>query len=496
MGIESGRVDSRPQNTDFYFRRGVTYSYLTAGTFSARLSPGGFIFDVAGSSLFPDDIPLVLAVLNSTFAAYALKLINPTVNFQVGDLARLPVPESSGKKLSPLVEKAISLAKTDSEEDETTYDFVGPPAWKTGIDDVANRHSLLAEIESEIDEEVYRLYGISSKDREAIEAELAGPRLSESEEENGGASNSEKESEPTEEQPLTRQELALGWIGYGLGIVMGRFQPGSPDGLGRGRFEPEVARKLAAMADADGIMVIDRGHPDDIASRVYAALCTALGEEDAAEVVQAATGRPGDPETELRGFFQRDFFKQHIQQYRKRPIYWFLQSSGKRYGVVLFHEKITPDTLFVIMQRYLDPKIALEQSRLEELTSRRQKAQGPERRRIDKEIDTSGEFLAELLQFKETIESITRMKNQRGETAGYAPDINDGVLINMSPLRGLIQDRSYARELQKCWDRLEAGDYDWSHMAMRYWTDRVREKCKINKSYAIAHNVMDMYEGT
>jgi len=147
----------------------------------------------------------------------------------------------------------------------------------------------------------------------------------------------------------------------------------------------------------------------------------------------------------------------------------------------------------MILQRYVDPKIALEQSRLEELTSRRQKAQGPERRRIDKEIDTSGEFLAELRQFKETIESITRMKNQRGETAGYAPDINDGVLINMSPLRPLIQDRSYARELQKCWDRLEAGDYDWSHMAMRYWPDRVREKCKINKSYAIAHNVMDLY---
>jgi len=161
------------QNLKYSFRRGVTYSYLTAGTFSARLSPGGFIFDVAGSSLFPDDIPLVQAVLNSTFAAYALKLINPTINFQVGDLARLPVPESSGKKLTHLVEKAISLAKTDSEEDETTYDFITPPAWKTGIDDLANRHSLLAEIESEIDDEVYRLYGISAEDRSAIEAELA-----------------------------------------------------------------------------------------------------------------------------------------------------------------------------------------------------------------------------------------------------------------------------------------------------------------------------------
>jgi len=61
------------RNASFYFHRGVTYSYLTSGTFSARLSPGGFIFDVAGSSLFPPDPLLVLAVMNSTFAAYILK---------------------------------------------------------------------------------------------------------------------------------------------------------------------------------------------------------------------------------------------------------------------------------------------------------------------------------------------------------------------------------------------------------------------------------------
>jgi len=115
------------KNTDYYFRRGVTYSYLTSGNFSARLSPGGFIFDVAGSSLFPDDIYLVLAILNSRFALYALRLINPTVNFQVGDLARLPVPESSSDKLRVLVDAAIALARADSEEEEIQ---TGPTASK------------------------------------------------------------------------------------------------------------------------------------------------------------------------------------------------------------------------------------------------------------------------------------------------------------------------------------------------------------------------------
>ena len=62
------------KSTEYYFRLGVTYSYLTSGNFSARISPGGFIFDVAGSSLFPDNILLVLAVLNSSFANYGLKV--------------------------------------------------------------------------------------------------------------------------------------------------------------------------------------------------------------------------------------------------------------------------------------------------------------------------------------------------------------------------------------------------------------------------------------
>ena len=193
---------------NYVFRRGVTYSFLTSGSFSARISPGGFIFDVAGSSLFPEDpsaIYLILGVLNSTFAHYALKLINPTVNFQVGDLARLPVPEKSSNRLRELVEKAIALAKADSEEDETTWDFVAPPDWPDGNNERGTmndergtrddergtmsdeggrmkdengrmgpeeRAALLAEIERQIDEEVYRLYGISEEDRQAIEEEL------------------------------------------------------------------------------------------------------------------------------------------------------------------------------------------------------------------------------------------------------------------------------------------------------------------------------------
>jgi len=159
-------------NENYYFRRGVTWTDLTNGRFSARLSPGGFIFDVSGSCCFPKDINLVLGIMNSTFSQFVLKLINPTVHVQVGDLACLPIPEESSDRLRELVEKAIALARADSEEDETTWDFIAPPDWPDGVEKVAQRHRELAKIERHIDEEVYRLYGISEEDRQAIEEEM------------------------------------------------------------------------------------------------------------------------------------------------------------------------------------------------------------------------------------------------------------------------------------------------------------------------------------
>ena len=70
---------------------------------------------------------------------------------------------------------------------------------------------------------------------------------------------------------------------------------------------------------------------------------------------------------------------------------------------------------------------------------------------------------------------------------GYEPHIDDGVLINMAPLWELVP--SWQAEPKKCWQALEGGDYDWSHTAMDYWPERVKEKCRTNKSFAIAHGL-------
>ncbi|MBI4640557.1 MAG: hypothetical protein HY731_07675, partial [Candidatus Tectomicrobia bacterium] len=103
---------------------------------------------------------------------------------------------------------------------------------------------------------------------------------------------------------------------------MGRFQPGLEGALGRGRFSAELAKKLRDLADNDGIVTLDPDHQDDLAVKVEWALELMLGETGSTEVIQAALGNNGDSRTLLRRDLERDFFKRHIQQYRKRPIYW------------------------------------------------------------------------------------------------------------------------------------------------------------------------------
>ncbi|RLB40594.1 MAG: hypothetical protein DRH12_09830 [Deltaproteobacteria bacterium] len=285
---------------------------------------------------------------------------------------------------------------------------------------------------------------------------------------------------------IQRSSLARRWISYAVGIVLGRFKPGIPGALGRGRFSEEVASQLRGLVDPDGIMVLDKGHPDDLAANVVKALEIMLGDEGAKEVVMEAVGpkKGADMEDALRQYLGAKFFKEHIQQYRKRPVYWLLQSPKKKYGVWVFHERITKDTLYRILgEEYVGAKIRLLESRMKELQKALEEAQGREKRRLEKELANLGDELTDVKEFARRIEAVLQR--------GYEPHIDDGVLINMAPLWELLP--SWQAEPKKCWQALERGDYDWSHMAMNYWPERVKEKCRTNKSYAIAHGLE--YEG-
>jgi len=534
----TGRCTIR--NSHRYFRSGITWSSLTSKSFSARVMPSGYLFDDKGSSCGIDNTILASALgfLNSSFASYLLNLLNPSVSFQSGDISRLPfrIPNPDYQsKVGNLVAGCVLTSKSAAATDETTFDFIAPPRWDTGLEDMAADEARLAGLERGIDDEVYRLYGIGAEDRAAIEAELkredanrgtdGGDEAVSAAEEPGADSETGKGTgEVTAHAShVTPQELAVRWISYAVGIVLGRFEPGvagalgravyrredfavgslpAPDGEefdrlvgpaerfawedetgGRHLFPAAVEAALRGLALADGIAVLDPGHPRHLPALVERALALMLGEAAADQVIEAGAGG------ELGRFLEKDFFTGwHLKWYRKRPVYWPLQSARRGYGFVMFHERVHRDTLYVLQRDYLDHKLNGVRLGIGDLQGQLPQLAGTARKQAERQLDRANQLLEELDEFAKTMARIVRRGYEPGEDW-----IDDGVILRLAPLWELLP--LWKSEPRKHWERLERGDFDWSHIAMRYWPDRVREKCRTDKSLAIAHRREDLYGG-
>jgi len=500
---------------------GVSWSRIVTNEFNARRFGAGYIPDVATPAIYScnsNKDAFICGILNSKVGNYLLSLLNPTINFALGDIKKLPVPKNDHRAMGSIsrkVQKIEHLYLFLYSKDECFPSFIEPPQTEILI---TPKKEAINSIKDEIDIEIYRLYGLSQSEINEIDFELKSVHSLNPE------SNPDTQELDSDEAEENAKDTHLGRLSFALGIVLGRFQPGTPGALGsaiyrrtdfaigslpepteeefnelvgepskfayideqggRHVFSREVEQALRELALPDGIAVFDPNHPRDLPSLVSKALELMLGQAQAQEVIQQAAG--GD----LRKFLEKDFFTQHhIKQYRKRPVYWPIQSSKRSYGFVLFHEKIDRNTFYALQQEpYLPTKRRAVQLRLEELSKKVLTAQGAARKPIEKEMDELRQLAEELAQFAKDLEAITR--------GGYEPEtdwIDDGVILRMAPLWSVIP--LWKSEPKKYWEELVAGKYDWSHIAMKYWPERVKQACKKNKSYAIAHGHEEWYEG-
>lgn len=127
---EQGKLRSRPQNTDYYFKESFSWSLITSGGISFRYKPKGFIFDVAGMSCFTDkNLEYFLALCNTPVVDAYMKIIAPTINYQAGDIAKIPViyKQECNEQVTALVKENISFSKSDWDAFETSWDFTKHP---------------------------------------------------------------------------------------------------------------------------------------------------------------------------------------------------------------------------------------------------------------------------------------------------------------------------------------------------------------------------------
>lgn len=477
------------------FGRGATHYYLPGLTYSLRASrfrpqalPAGAITTVRGSGIyaFPSAAPF-LALLNSSTADYLLKLMlgrGGHPQFDMGDIAALPIPsmgDSEQLALSAIARKAWSAQRSLDTTNETSHAFILPSGLNenvTGLDRGTVERELEA-IQKQIDDTAFALYGVGPEDRAAIESSLK-PSYSKTEDD----SDDEGDDLSEDDAPVGADaDSATSWL---VGVAFGRFDPRLATGRRQVPPEPEPFDPLPTRSpgmypegedpgDRPDILVDDEGHADDLTARVHTI---------------ADHVRVGVREN-LRTWLTKDFFPLHITMYsrshRKAPTYWQLATRSASYSVWLYIHAFSKDTLFRVQNDYAAPKLAHEERRLESLTKElREKATAAQR----KELTAQESFVDELRAFLEEVKGVAPLWN---------PNLDDGVIINFAPLWRLVpHHKPWQKALKSTWDALGEGKYDWAHLAMHLWAERVVPKCAKDRSLAIAHGLEDVFwvEGT
>jgi hypothetical protein len=345
---------------------GITYSMLTSGTNTFRVLPEGAAFDMGGPGFFPVRLSVeqTLAVVNSDMTRLVLDALNPTLNLQVREVKQIPVPDFGEQQLAQLNllgREAISIAEGDWNAHEAALGFsrhslvgLGVARVKDAVDDLFGAKmgacKRLAEIERQIDEIVWSAAGVGPGQRgeEGERAILfANCELAH------GLGKAEAEY-----RSLGATESIEDLVSYAIGCMFGRYSLDAPGLIlaNHGETLQDYWARVPEPSfppDRDNVIPIVDGDwfEDDIVARFRGFIRVAFGEEYFAENLQFVKEALGV--RDLRDYFVKSFYRDHVQRYKKRPIYWLFSSPKGSFNALIYMHRYTPSTVSTVLNEYL-----------------------------------------------------------------------------------------------------------------------------------------------
>ncbi len=539
-----GRLIERPNGLEHFFRPGISWALRTQAGFNTRVMPVGMIFSHKRPTLFVAEQSELLALLAISQTKIFKSMVEIQISFgsyEVGAIQQTPIPDltpESTATLASLARRAWSLKRSLDTVTQTSHAFILPALLqvnssslsncslsslaKAWTDHVTAVESELAHIQTQIDDLVFNLYGISEGDRAGLNSSDA---MSESTTDTDSDDDEEDSSNAADLPSLTSELLA-----YLLSVAFGRFDVRLATGDRPHPPEPEPFDPLPVCSPGmlvgdnglpaiaptelppnypiqipfDGILVDDEGHSNDIINRIRDVLNVIWGEQDS-DIEQEAChllSTNGLRVSSLRDYFRKPtaFFNDHLSRYsksrRQAPIYLPLSTRSGNYTFWLYYHRLTDQTLYTCINDYVEPKLARVKEQIEgirravgsgqwSVVSDQKKTPTTDHRSLTTEIERLQDLESELEDFRDELQRIAQF---------WKPNLNDGVQITLSPLWSLFRLGKWQKKLKETWDKLEKGDYDWAHLAHSIWAKRVEEKCKKDKSLAIAHNLEHLYE--
>ena len=453
---EKGKVRSRPQNLGHNFSEHISWSLITSGDFSARFYDSSFSFNVAGISCFPSsgDIHFLLSFLNTKIVNYLTKIINPTLNSNVGDVGILPVIDVCFD-VSTLAKSCCDISKKDWDAYERSWYFQSYPLLSSTSEStptlessydawISENQAIIAEMQR-LEEENNRLfidaYGL--QDELTPEVPIEQITLTVNPAYRYGIKGTEKER-----NARFRADTMTELVSYTIGCMMGRYSL-DQEGLvyahaGNEGFDTSLYKTFPA--DSDGIVTImdDEWFKGDACNRVIEFVKTVWGEDNLTENLQfiadslcldAITPRKSETAVEtIRRYLSTKFYKDHMQTYKKRPIYW-LFSSGKEkaFECLVYLHRYNESTLSRMRTEYVTPLLGKYQAYAEQLDKQIDMAESTQdKKRLERELKSMDKKQSELREFDDKLKHYADMR--------ISIDLDDGVKENYGKFGDLLAE--------------------------------------------------------
>tara|TARA_Y100000052_G_scaffold24762_1_gene27625 strand:- start:413 stop:2206 length:1794 start_codon:yes stop_codon:yes gene_type:complete len=457
----SGKVRSHNYNLDYIFSRGVTWNALTSGKTSARISENA-IFDNAGSSLFVRHgvtEETVMAMINSKVMLEVFPLISPTLNYQPGDLSKLPAffPQKLQEGLKPVVSSAIAIEKLDWDSYENSWNFVHSPLLDSSVfyPEIASSYSALRShwlksikemrrLEQEINSLFIDSYGLKNELTPEIPLDEVSLTCNPDYRYGSKLTFEEKEARL---QSDTLAEL----MSYAIGCMMGRYSLDKPGLIlaSQGETLHDYLQQVPSprfAPDDDAILPLtdQEWFADDATNRFQEFVRVVWGKDNLQEnldfvaeslCLHAIKPKRGESALDtIRRYLSTQFYKDHLRTYKKRPIYW-LFSSGKHkaFECLVYLHRYNEGTLARMRTEYVIPLSAKLNAYAEKLEQDQEAStSAAETKRLEKEIATLHKQQAELAEFDE---KLRHYADQR-----ISLDLDDGVKVNYGKFGDLLAE--------------------------------------------------------
>ena len=438
----NGSQRSVTRDSSYYFLEAITWSDITSGNISFRFCPKGIMFGNKGNCAFGGDYQWKLSLLaygNTKFLQEMAKLINPTLTFSVGDFNRLIYAKKFWSKgVSDISEDCVNISKIEWNSHETSWDFLQNELIRVQGQDIEESYDLYQQFwknkffqlhnnEEKLNRIFIEIYDLKEELTPNVPLEEITILKNETVIENG-------------QLVFKASEVFAQFISYAVGCMFGRYSlikeglvlANEGESLQDFLNKIEKINECSFLPDEDNIIPVldDEWFEDDIVGRFNQFLKMTFGEKNFTKNLAFIEEQIGK---DIRKYFTKDFYADHIQRYKKRPIYWMFSSLKGSFNVLIYIHRYTPDTVSNILNKYLRELINKIKTRKEYLNHTTEVGSPSEKAKAIKEIDSIDKVLIELRDYERDV--LYPLAIER-----IPIDLDDGVLVNYNKFGKAVKE--------------------------------------------------------